>query len=127
MKTVQDVYNIFFELLKGSTPVFRQSYPDTQPPDEFYVINTLGVPADPIQTIEVNVNCYAKDANINSGIPDLVKLDTMTKNVIDKLHGFQVYTCNEVHIAFQRMIILREPNLNMHYNNLRFQLIYLNN
>ncbi len=123
MITINQVMDIIFPKLSGVK--FRQSYPDTHSGDEFTVINTLGVPRDSIQTIDVNVNCYKKD--FPSGIPNLVRLDAMTHAAITALSGDWWHIRNKVHIEFMTSNIFREKELGMHYINLRFKVTYLNN
>lgn len=104
--------------------VYKFSTPDNHRADKFTVINTLGVPADPIQTVIINVNCYTNDLNKFKGIPDLSTLDTMALSTINILHD---YNNDEFDIEFELMNIIREENINMHFINLRFRLIFLNN
>lgn len=123
MKTPKDVLDIFFSKIDSTHTVFRNSYPDGFSADKFIVINTLGTPKDSIQTVEVNVNCYAKD--FTGGIMDEVGITTMAAGVITNLHGYHWHEGSKVHIEFQSMAPVREEG--RHYMNARFQLIFLNN
>ena len=125
MKTQKHVMDAIYALLPASIgDVYKFSTPDNYIADKFTVINTLGLPADPIQTVIINVNCYAKDLNPTKGIPDLSTLDTMTLAVINELHD---YNNDEFDVEFELMNIIREQNLKMHFVNLRFRLIFINN
>jgi len=126
MKQVNDVLDMFFAKVSGKlsgVPVFRHSYPDGYTADDFVVINVLSVPADSIQVVDVNVNCYEK--SYPGSIPNLLAMGSTAADVIDELHGFHTFTTDRVHIGFQFMNIIREEG--WHYANLRFQLIFLNN
>ncbi len=125
MKQANDVLDMFFAKVNAipSTTVFRHSYPDGYTADSFIVINTLSVPADSIQIVDVNVNCYQK--NFQNGIPDLVAMGTTADSVITAVHDYHTFNSDKVYIGFQFMNIIREEG--MHYANLRFQLIFLNN
>jgi len=125
MKTQKYVLDAIHTLIPaGVGDVYKYTTPDDYASDKFTVINTLGVPADPIQTVIVNVNCYAIDLNPIKGIPDLPTLDTMALAVINALHNFN----NDVFdIEFEMMNILREEILKAHFINLRFRLIFINN
>lgn len=129
MKTPQNVIDAFYALVPvtpatGFVRWYKYSYPDDIADACFGIINTLGVPADSIQEVEVNVNCYAKDLSIQKGIPDLSKLNEMAGKVITELHDYN----NDVFdIEYQTGAILREKDLNCHFFNLRFKLIFINN
>lgn len=131
MKTVSDVLDIVHPKLAGT--VFKHSYPDGHTQDEFTVINTVGVPADSIQTVQVNVNTYVKDHG--RGIPNLKRMNQMAQAAITALKGFHDHTTGEVgqqvtdrvYIAFSNMAVLREEDMGMHFMNLRFKLTFLNN
>jgi len=123
MIVITDTVDLISSLLTV-TPRFKHSYPDTYEGDKFYVINSLGVPKDSIQTVEININCYAKDANIQMGIPDLSTLDTMVNSVISDLNE---YHFNGVFVELQMTNLFREEKINSHYINMRFQLTYLSN
>ncbi len=110
--------------LMDARPLYKHSFPDNTDQDSFTVINSLGVPADPIQTVEVNVNCYAKDADKTRGIPDLTTLNTMVASALSDLQG---YHYNGIYIGLTMSNIFREEGINMHYMNLRFQVKYLSN
>ncbi len=125
MKTPRDVLDIFFTELNSTHTVFRGGYPDGFTADKFIVINTLGVPKDSIQEVEVNVNCYAKD--FTGGIMDEVGITDMAADAIDDLHGYHWKEGSRVFIEFQSMAPLREESMGMHYMNARFKLTYLNN
>lgn len=151
MKTKTDVVNVFFKLLTGTGTGFRHSYPDGYSADSFTVINTLPVPHDSIQEVQVNVNCYKKD--MFPGVPDELAINSMAVEAISRLHGFKWHkeneqvvdylgavivdynddpvmvqtVCDKVHIQFETMDLLREQEIGMHFMNLRFTLIYLNN
>lgn len=125
MKTQKHILDAVYSLLPGSVgDVFKFTTPDDYESDKFTVINTLGVPVDPIQTVAVNVNCYAKDVSPSKGIPDLSTLDTMTLAVIGNLHNFNN---GYFDIEYEFMNVMREQSLQMHFANLRFKLIFLNN
>lgn len=132
MKTIQDVLDSVWELLSAPDPgagktfarFYRWSYPDDCNDSYFGVINALSVPTDPIQSVDVNVNVYAKDINIQRGIPDLSALNAMAGAVISELH----HQNNDVYdISYQFMNVIREEALNAHMFNLRFKLIFINN
>ena len=125
MKTPKDVLDIFFQLLDSDYTVFRNSYPDGYSADKFIVINTLGTPRDSVQTVEVNVNCYAKD--FQGGVMDEAGITDMAADATDDLHGFHWLEGSKVFIEFQSMVPLREPDMQMHFMNARFQLTFLNN
>lgn len=125
MKAEKDVLDIVFTRITAAVPKFRRSYPDNYIAQKFIVINTLGVPRDAIQVVEVNVNCYAKD--FDSGITDESTLATMLSDVIDDLHGYHWHGNTKVYIGYQSMVVLREQSIKMHYVNARFQLTFLNN
>ncbi len=125
MKTQKYILDAIYPLIPATVgEVYKYSTPDDHSSEKFTVINTLTVPADPIQTVQVNINCYAKDLNTTRGIPDLVTLDEMVHAVINALHDYN----NDVFdLEFQFMGIIREQALKMHFANLRFRLIFLNN
>lgn len=131
MKTVSDVLDIVFPKLSGT--VFKHSYPDNHSQDEFTVINTVDVPADSIQTVQLNVNCYVKDHG--RGIPNLVRLNQVAQAAIGSMQGFHDHTTgtgttattDRVYIGFANMAVLREEDMGMHFTNLRFELTFLNN
>lgn len=125
MKTQKYVLDAIYPLIPATVgDVHKYKTPDDYTSNKFTVLNTLTVPADPIQTIQVNINCYAKDLNINRGIADMSTLDTMILAVVNALHN---YNNDSFDIEFQFMNIIREETLKMHYANLRFRLIFLNN
>lgn len=122
MKTFIDVENAIYLKMTDVRPLFKGTYPDNYNAAAFTVINTLGVPADPIQTVEVNVNSYAKDLQI--GIPDKSTLVTMANTVIGHLHNWN----NDIFdIEYTFGNIIREQESNRHYFNARFKLIFINN
>ena len=125
MKTQKTVLDAIHTLIPATVgDVFKYTTPDDYKSDKFTVVNTLGVPADPVQTVIVNVNCYAKDLNPGRGIPDLQTIDTMALAVIGQLHDYN----NDVFdIEFEMMNVIREQALQMHFVNLRFRLIFINN
>ena len=125
MKQVDDVLRMFYDKVKGIpiTTVFMYNYPDGYRGDDFVVINALSVPADSIQTVDVNVNCYEK--SYANSIPNLKAMTDTSEDVITALHGFHTVGTDKVYIGFQFMNIIREEG--WHYANLRFQLIFLNN
>ena len=122
MKTVVEVQDIFYSQLPTLRPLFKGQYPDDYDAESFAVINTLGVPWDPIQTVEVNVNCYAKD--IQKGLPNYTKLIEMFNYAINQLHN---YNNDAVDIEYRNGDIIREEQRQWHYYNLRFRLIFINN
>jgi hypothetical protein len=123
MKTTKYVVDQIYGLL-SARPLFKHKHPDGITQSAFTVINTLGVPVDPIQDVEVNVNCYAKDTDTTKGVPDLATLETMQGDVINELHD---YNNAEFDIELQRAVMIREETLKMHFINLRFKLTFLNN
>lgn len=132
MKTIADVLDSVWGLLNTPNPgtgktftrFYRWSYPDDCQDSYFGVINALSVPTDPIQTVDVNVNLYAKDINVQRGIPDLTALNAMATSVISDMH----HKNNDVYdISYQFMNVIREEVLNAHLFNLRFKLIFINN
>ena len=123
MITLKDSLDLVYTLLSENM-VYKQSFPDDISDDRFIVINTLGVPKDSIQIVEVNVNCYAKDANIQRGIPDLTTLNSMVGDVLSDIEDYHE---SGVSIDLQMTNIFREESLNCHYINMRFQLMYLTN
>jgi hypothetical protein len=123
MITVKDSLDLVYTLLSENT-VYKQSFPDDADDDKFIVINTLGVPKDSIQVVEVNVNCYAKDASQEKGIPDLTTLNTMVGDVLSDIED---YHKDGVNFNLQMTNIFREKDINCHYINMRFQLTYLTN
>ena len=129
MKTPQDVINAFYTLLPmepktGFDRWYKYSYPNGIDKQYFGVINTLGVPADSIQTVEVNVNIYAKDLDTQRNIPDLSALSDIASDVIAETHN---YNNDLFDIEYTVGNIIREPELNSHFFNLRFKLIFINN
>jgi hypothetical protein len=122
MITATDAVNMIYTLL-SVRPLFKHFHPDGYD-GNFTVINTLGVPKDPIQIVEVNVNCYAKDLDKQRGIPDLKTLNDMTGSVITDIHN---YSYNGISIEFSMSNIFREESINCHFMNLRFQLLYTSN
>ena len=122
MKLETDVLNSVYLLLTDVRPLFKYRYPDTNTETSFAVINTLGVPKDSVQTVEVNVNCYALD--VQDGVPSFTALTTMVNKVLAKLHNFNNDTFDVEYLGGQ---IFREKEYKWHYFNLRFQLIYINN
>ncbi len=132
MKTINDVLDSVWGLLNKPDPgtgktfvrFYRWSYPDDCADAYFGVINALSVGADPIQSVDVNVNVYAKDINVSRGIPDLNALNAMAATVISDMH----HKNNDVYdISYQFMNVIREEVLNAHMFNLRFRLIFINN
>ncbi len=123
MKQVKDVLDMFYNKVSPVGTTFLHSYPDGYSADSFIVINTLSVPADSIQTVDVNVNCYHQ--NYQGSIPDIVALADTADDVITAVHGYHTFDSDKVYIGFEFMNIIREEG--MHYANLRFQLIFLNN
>jgi hypothetical protein len=122
MKTVIDVQDSIYLILDTIRPLFKGKLADDYNEDEFTVINTLGVPSDPIQTVEVNVNTYAAD--IQDGVPDYTTLGTNAQEIIAKLHNFNN---DEFDIEYTFGDIFREAQFKRHFFNLRFKLIYINN
>ncbi len=132
MKTVSDVVDSVWDVLTKPNPgtgktfsrFYKHAFPDDISDSFFGVVNCLPVPADSIQEVEVNVNVYAKDINIQRGIADISALNAMTISVISDLHNFN----NDVFdLEYSFGGIQRETTMNAHYFNLRFKLIYINN
>lgn len=123
MITVHNTLTHVCEIITGR-PLFKFKFPDGYDEDSFIVVNTLGVPMDPIQTVEVNVNCYAKDLDTQKGVPDLTTLNTMTNEIITELNE---YKYNGLYIRLLMTNILREQELSSHYINIRFQVLYTSN
>jgi hypothetical protein len=124
MKTAGYVVDQVYGLLTSVRPLFKHKHPDGVTLTKFAVVNTLGVPADPVQDVEINVNCYAKDIDTTRSIPDIDTIEDMTEDVIDDLHDVNK---GEFDIEFVRGVIIREEKINMHFANLRFRLTFLNN
>ena len=125
-KTVKNILDAVYKALP-IRPCYKHSLPDVVTGDRFAVVNTLGVPEDPIQTVEINVNIYAKDINIQQGIPDITTLDTLSASAINNVVGYHGTGTDIMYINFVTGIIIREPELNMHLQNNRFRARYLNN
>ena len=123
MTTIGDVLNIFYDLLT-LLPLFKQKAPDGITQSKYTVINTLGVPVDSIQVAEVNVNIYAKDLDVATGIPDLALLETMQQTAYTDLHNKKTIRYN---IEFTTASLFREEATNRHYVNMRFRIMFLNN
>jgi hypothetical protein len=121
MKTQFDVVDRVY-LRLTLRPLFKHNYPDDYNEDKFAVINCLEVPTDSIQTVEVNVNCYARD--IQKGIPDHTELVTMFNYVIGRLNHFND---DVVDIEYTGGQIFREESRLWHYYNMRFKLIFISN
>lgn len=132
MKTVNNVIDSIWGILtkpnpgagKTFTRFYKLSFPDNCSDSYFGVVNCLPVPKDSIQEVELNVNVYAKDINVQSGIADLSALNSMALAVITDLHDYN----NDVFdVEYSFGGIIREEALKAHYFNLRFKLIYINN
>jgi len=123
MTTIGYVLNIFYGLLTV-TPRHKHKAPDGITQGTYTVINSLGVPVNPIQTAEVNVNLYAKDADVAKGIPNLAVLETMQQQAHTDLHN---KSNAEYDIEFERALLFREEATQRHYINMRFRIIFLNN
>jgi hypothetical protein len=123
MKTVKNVVDAVYALLPVTvTPLYKYSTPDDYTAASFYVVNALTIPKDPIQTVEFNVNCYAVD--LHKGVPDVTTLATMADLVINALHDYN----NDVFdIEYSFMNMIRVPEIQSHYFNLRFQLVFISN
>ena len=132
MKTVNDVLDGVYSLLNdpglGTGKTFSQfykwSYPDEPNGDYFGVINTLEIPKNPVQDVEVNVNVYAKDLDLQRGIPDLKTLGIMMGSVIEDLHNYN-NDCFDIEYKF--MQVIREKDMQKHLFNLRFKLVFIAN
>jgi hypothetical protein len=125
-KTVKNIIDSVWGAL-SQRPCYKHSYPDNVTDTQFAVVNTLGMPIDPIQTVEVNVNIYAKDINPQAGVPNLTLLDSLTASAIADVSGYHGTGNNIIHLSLVTSILLRETDLQMHLTNNRFQAIYLNN
>ena len=125
-KTVKDILDAVYDALP-IRPCYKHSFPDVVTDDSFVVVNTLGVPEDPIQSVEVNINIYAKDINIQQGIPDLTLLDTLTASAINNVVGYHGTGEEALYINFVTGMVIREPELQMHFQNNRFRARYLGN
>lgn len=131
MKTVNSVIDGVYSLLttpdigEGKTfaHFYKWSYPDGGEDAYFGVVNTLAVPSDSIQTVDFNVNVYAKDLS-HRGIPDLNTLNTMGASVINDLHHIN----NDFYdIRYDFMQVIRVEELGAHMYNMRFKLLFINN
>ena len=123
MKRIDSVINAVYSILPTTvTPLFKYNTKDGYTAPSFYVINCLQLPKDPIQTVEFNVNCYAAD--VHKGVPDVSTLATMADLVINALHDYN----NDVFdIEYSFMNMIRVPEIQSHYFNLRFQLVFISN
>jgi hypothetical protein len=122
MKTEFDVEDAIYLKLSDVRPLFKGKVKDDYNAPEFTVINTLGVPADPIQEVEVNVNTYAAD--IQEGIADRNKLKENANKILNHLNHFN----NDVFdIEYTFGTVIREEEFKRHFFNLRFKLIFINN
>ena len=132
MTTVGDVLTKIFALLPtpslGTGKTFdrwyKYAYPDGHSAPYFGVLNTLTVPVDPIQDVDININFFAADIDTSRGIPDLSALNAAATSVVTALHNIND---NEVDIEFRFMSIIRDETANRHYMNMRFVVVYINN
>jgi len=125
MITEKQVLDIFYSLLKDSVSnLYKDAPADDIKQSAYTVINTLGVPADSIQTVTVNVNCYTLDLDKAKGIPDRSTLDETSLTVINTVHNI-LTDFYSIEYVFGK--VLREPALAMHYANNRFIIRFLNN
>ena len=125
-KTVKDILDAVYSALT-IRPCYKHSFPDVVTGDTFAVVNTLGVPEDPIQVVEININVYAKDINIQQGIPNLTLLDTLSASAIANVVGYHGTGANALYINFVTGSVIREPDLQMHFQNNRFRARFLGN
>ena len=132
MNKANDILNGIYSILstpnigtgKTFTRFYKWSYPDSSTDDYFGVINTLQIPTDSAQEVDLNVNVYAKDLSKQKGIPDLATLGTMMDSVIDDLHEYND-GCFDIEYRF--MQVLREEKMQRHFFNLRFNLLFISN
>lgn len=93
MKTINDIQTVAYAKLKVDHPtmnIYRRKHPrfDTEDaPSAFFVVNSLPVVTDVVETAYMNVNIHLDE--IDPGKPDFDKMDQYTKSVITALHEYQ--------------------------------------
>ncbi len=126
-KTTNDIVTTVFTLLSSiSTAKYKNSKPTLAQPDEYIVINTLGVNADVMQKCRVNVNCHVKDINQGQGVgfvPNDTRLKALTESVLSILKKVSTTTYL---IDFEGQETIRENSINEHYSNLKFSFKQIN-
>ncbi len=124
MKTTAEAIDFVYSKLSaasGITNVYKLTKPSNSKKDEFIVINSLPVNADVLQRCVVNVNCHVAD--ITEGTPDLIKLKNVTSQVVSL---FEALKENPTFVYFDGQEFFREPELKMHYSNIRLSVKLLN-
>jgi hypothetical protein len=127
-KSSEYVLGVIFGLLSPITiPKYLKNKPTNVSPDEYIVINTLGVDANIMQKCRVNVNYHVKDINAGVSIgyvPDDYKLNigiNAVKAILEKI------STTSYLIDFEGEEIFYEEVLNEHYSNLKFSFKIINN
>lgn len=129
MKTQDTAINAVYLILKGDSgvtpPVYKYTKPTYTTPDEFYVLNALPITNGVMQRVYINVNFYAKD--IGDGIPDIVTLQDATSEVMTLLEETDGDLLGTGYlIDFESQEYHREPEINMHYSNIRLSVKLIN-
>lgn len=105
-------------------PKYPRSKPTVVKPAEYVVVNTLGLNANVMQTVRVNVNYHVKDMSTSYGlVPDMAKINTGAQAVIALLG--KVTESNYL-IDFEGEELIPEPDLSEHYSNIKFSFKYIN-
>jgi len=121
-KTSNQIIDIVMGLLVSITvPKYPKTKPDNLQPDEYIVVNTLGIDADTMQTSHVNVNYHVAD--ITPGTPDNAKIkagEALVMAILTKV------TATDYMIDFEGQYDEREPNQNEHFSNLKFRFLQIN-
>lgn len=120
---VNEVYDILKQAGGLTCPVYKYVKPTKTTPDEYVVLNSLPISAGVLQSCTVNVNFYRK--NLASGIPDVARLEVVSKQILDFLELTSNRT-DGIYIDFERQEIIVSDGTNECYSNLRFKVKLLN-
>lgn len=107
-------------------PKYKKNKPTLAQPDEYIVINTLGINADTMQKCRVNVNYHVKDINGGTGVgyvPDDAKIEAGTNAVKAILQKVSTTTYL---IDFEGQETIYDSALNEHYSNIKFSFKQIN-
>jgi hypothetical protein len=125
MKTVFTAINKAFSILKSvdsgiTIPVYKYRKRTKEKPAEYIVINSLPINAELMQQCIVNVNYHVK--NIDTGVPDIDKLEAKTELVVDLLNE-TVDLGEQIDILIDlesQEVISEDAPIEEHYSNMRF-------
>jgi hypothetical protein len=127
MKTADTAVNYIYGILTAADgiqiPVYLYTKPTTITPDEFIVLNALPISEGIMQRVIVNVNYHCKDIDPANGLPDIETLECRNETLMSVLEKIEV---RGYHVHFESQEYHREPELGMHYSNIRLNVKLFN-